>query len=237
MKSELSKLEKSATQALQSAGDLEELNKIKVAYLGKQGSVTSLLKSVGKLPKEERPNAGKEVNVLRGKLEALFQEHASKMEELELEKQLENEIIDTSLPGKAQKLGQIHPLSLVEQKIINIFQSLGFSVAEGPEIEDDYYNFEALNFPKDHPARDMQDTLFLEGDKLLRTHTSPTQIRYMEQRKAPVRIVSPGRVYRHDFDATHSPVFHQVEGLCVGKDITFEHLKGTLEAFIHMIFW
>lgn len=236
MKNSLPRIEKSFNEALSQAQDLGSLSKIRISILGKKGSLTQLLHSIGELPAKERPVFGEKVNQLRKKIE---QSIAKRKEEFEIQSEdlaAKTETNDTGLPGRRRDLGNIHPLSEVEQKIISIFRTMGFSVEEGPEVETDYYNFESLNFPPEHPARDMQDTFFLEKDLVLRTHTSPGQIRTMEKIAPPLRILVPGRVYRHDSDITHSPVFHQVEGLCVGRDITFSHLKGTLETFVHMMF-
>ncbi len=236
MSDRLAQIERSFEKSLSGTNDLDSLEQLRVDVLGKKGTLTTTLRSIGKLPAKERPLFGEKVNALRMKLEENLRQKKEKLENSEEEKKIRDEAIDVTLPGRQPARGSLHPLSQIEKKIVTIFRSLGFSVAEGPDIETDYYNFEALNFPKDHPARDMQDTIFVEGGLLLRTHTSPVQIRTMEVKPPPVRIVIPGRVYRHDDDSTHSPVFHQVEGLCVGTDVTFAHLKGTIEAFIHMMF-
>lgn len=236
MSNPLAKLESSFESALAKAADLESLNELRVQTFGKKGSLTLALRSIGELSADERPTFGAKVNELRVKLEARLSEKIAALEAKSLSKSLSQETIDVTLPGRAPRFGTLHPLTIVERRVLDIFRSLGFSVEEGPDVETDYYNFEALNFPKEHPARDMQDTFFVEGGLLLRTHTSPVQIRTMEKKAPPVRIVIPGRVYRHDSDITHSPVFHQVEGLCVGPNVTFAHLKGVLQAFVHMMF-
>jgi len=236
VKDSLKEIEKSFEIALSKAATLDILTELRVRFLGKKGSLTQSLHSVGQLPPNERPQMGQQVNVLREKFETLISQKQKELEDKAQAKAIENEKVDIGLPGRKPLLGSFHPLTRVEQKLIQIFRSLGFSIADGPEVETDYYNFEALNFPYDHPARDMQDTFFVERNLLLRTHTSPVQVRVMEVEKPPVSIIVPGRVYRHDSDTTHSPVFHQIEGLCVGENITFAHLKGTLEAFVHMMF-
>lgn len=236
MKDPLASIEKSFQSALQTAQDLEALSTLRVSVLGKKGTLTSALKSIADLPPKERPTFGARVNELRSKLEETLTKKQKELESAAENEAVAKEVSDVTLPGQKATVGSLHPLTLVERRIVAIFRSLGFAVADGPDVETDYYNFESLNFPPEHPARDMQDTFFLENDLLLRTHTSPVQIRTMEQEKPPVHIVIPGRVYRHDSDTTHSPVFHQVEGLAVGTDITFSHLKGTLESFIHLMF-
>ncbi|MCI5072474.1 phenylalanine--tRNA ligase subunit alpha [bacterium] len=232
----LKRIYKKAEQDLTKLKDLAQLNNVKAHYLGKQGLLKDFLKDLSKLSNDEKKIFGKEVNAIKNSLEEKFQNKKSDLEtKLEAAK-LASEKIDITLPGKKNRPGSLHPLSIVENEIVNALKSLGFSVASGPEIESDYYNFEALNFPKNHPARDMQDTFFVDEQTVLRTHTSPVQVRCMEKNDPPLRIIVPGRVYRNDADATHSPVFHQVEGLCVDADINFGDLKGTLEAFIKMIF-
>ena len=188
------------------------------------------------MPASQRPVFGQQVNELRKEFEDLLNEKQGLLEVLEVQAQVNQNVIDTTLPGYTSYRGSNHPLTLVEKQILRVFQSLGFSIEEGPDIETDYYNFEALNFPPNHPARDMQDTFFVSDGRVLRTHTSPVQIRTMEKVKPPVQIIVPGRVYRHDSDMTHSPVFHQIEGLCVGPGICFADLKGLLETFVKNIF-
>ncbi|HBH01794.1 MAG TPA: phenylalanine--tRNA ligase subunit alpha [Candidatus Rokubacteria bacterium] len=217
-----------------SAADLE---RVRVAYLGRQGRLTLLLRSLGALPAEERPLVGAAANEAKRALEALLDERLAAAQARERRDARARARLDLTLPGRRPPRGGLHPLTLVADEIIAIFAGLGFSVAEGPEIETDYYNFEALNIPRDHPARDMQDTLYLSGETLLRTHTSPVQVRTMQARRPPVRIIVPGKVYRRDVaDMSHSPMFHQVEGLAVDRSITMGDLKGTLELFAREMF-
>ncbi len=202
----------------------------------KRGIVRDLLSRLGSIEPEQRKSFGQAVNRLKNAVEARVQELDGELTARERAASRQSAAVDVSLPGRPPAVGTVHPVSLVVREIVEIFAGLGFSVAEGPEVEDDFHNFEALNFPEDHPAREEQDTLFLEDGRLLRTHTSPVQIRTMLDREPPIRVICPGRVYRKDNDLTHSPMFHQVEGLAVGRGITFGDLKGTLEAFIHRLF-
>ncbi len=236
MSDSLKEIKKFFDSALPKAETLEALNQLRIDFLGKKGQLTAASKSIGNLSAEERPVFGQKLNELRSGITSKLEEKWTELENAQQNEAIQKEKLDVTLPGRKRIVGGIHPLTLAERKICSIFRSLGFSVETGPDIETDYYNFEALNFPAEHPARDMQDTFFLDNDLLLRTHTSPVQIRTMEERKPPLNVIIPGRVYRHDFDATHSPVFHQVEGLCVGPNVSFAHLKGTLEAFVHMMF-
>jgi len=229
-------VERTFQQALKRATDLESLEELRVSVLGKKGSLTIALRSIGQMSTKDRPKFGQKANELRQKMESELAGKRSSFETSAEEREIQKDSIDVTLPGRKPQAGQLHPLTHIENEIVSIFRSLGFSIAQGPDVETDYYNFEALNFPPDHPARDMQDTFFLDDGLLLRTHTSPVQIRHMEAHKPPVQIIIPGRVYRHDADVTRSPVFHQVEGLCIGPDITWAHLKGTLETFIHLLF-
>ena len=223
-----------AAAAAMSAADLE---RVRVAYLGRQGRLTLLLRSLGALPAEERPIVGAAANEAKHELEALLDERLAAAQARERQDARARARLDLTLPGRRPPRGGLHPLTLVADEIIAIFAGLGFSVAEGPEVETDYYNFEALNIPRDHPARDMQDTLYLSGETLLRTHTSPVQVRTMQAQRPPVRIIVPGKVYRRDVgDASHSPMFHQVEGLAVDRHITMGDLKGTLELFAREMF-
>ena len=223
-----------AAAAARSAAELEE---VRVRFLGRQGALTQLLRSLGTLPATERPLVGAAANEAKRELEALLEGRLVQAREAERASARRQQRLDLTLPGRRPPLGAVHPLSLVHDEIVAIFGGLGFSVAEGPEIETDYYNFEALNIPSDHPARDMQDTFYLPGGLLLRTHTSPVQIRTMLGKRPPVRIVVPGRVHRRDIpDASHSPVFHQVEGLAVDRNVTMADLKGTLELFAREMF-
>ena len=237
MRTQLEQIKESALRELAQCGDLKALEALRVGYLGKKGQLTAILKQMGKLSAEERPVVGQIANEVRQALEAAIAEKQEALREKELNDRLEAERIDVTMPGKARKTGGLHPLNIVMNDLIDIFQSMGFDVVDGPEVETDYYLFEALNLPKDHPARDMQDTFYLGQDLLLRSQTSSAQIRVMEQRQPPIRIVCPGRVFRADeVDATHSPVFHQMEGLVVDKGITMCDLKGCLEQFVHEIY-
>jgi len=207
-----------------------------VRYLGKKGLLTELTRNLGSLSPEERPRFGAALNEVKTKIEDLINNKKSILENAAVSQKLKGEVLDITLPGVGVKRGKLHPITQVMDELIDIFQRLGFSIAEGPEVETDYYNFEALNIPKDHPSRDMWSTLWIDEDKLLRTHTSPVQIRVMEKQKPPLSVIMPGRVYRRDADITHSPVFHQVEGLLVDRDVTFGDLKGTLTTFLHSVF-
>jgi len=238
LKAELEKIKKETLHKLEQLTTMEELQDLKVKVMGKKGSLTALLKQMGTLSPEERPKMGQIINELRGKLEQAWEEKAKQLEQIALAARLEGEKIDISLPGCWLPKGHQHPLSKVIEEIEDIFLGMGFTIAEGPEIETDYYNFEALNLPKDHPARDMQDSFFITEDILLRTQTSPVQVRTMEKMKPqlPVKIIAPGKVFRHDDDATHSPMFHQVEGLLVDKGIRMSDLKGILLYFSRQMF-
>lgn len=218
--------------------DMANVEKIKVKFLGKKGELTSLLRGMGQLSSEERPLVGKIANEVRDSIQELLDRKYEDLKFKETTDRLRLEQLDVTLPGYKIGVGRIHPISLVLNEIREIFQGLGYSVAEGPEIESDYYNFEALNLPKDHPARDMQDSFYITSEVLLRTHTSPVQVRVMEKiaPKVPVRIIAPGKVYRRDDDATHSPMFHQVEGLLIDREVTLGDLKGTLLSFAKAMF-
>ncbi len=221
-----------ALSELQELSNADDVKDISVRYLGRKGHVTHFLRNISKLPADERPAAGKNANELKKELDAAF---GKKLEELTDSPGVDDRI-DVSLPGRAAPRGYLHPITQVNQEICDIFVGLGFDIAEGPEIETDYYNFEALNFPDDHPARDMQDTFFVTDKVVLRTHTSPCQVRIMEKQPPPVRAIAPGKVYRCDSDITHTPMFHQVEGLLVDDNISFGDLKGTLTTFVHRMF-
>ncbi|MDI6729309.1 MAG: phenylalanine--tRNA ligase subunit alpha [Thermodesulfovibrionales bacterium] len=223
-------------EELKSVKNLADLANIKVKYLGKKGIITSELKSLSKVPPEERPLYGKKINEIKQFIETELDLQESRLKQEELKKQLLSESLDITLNGKFIPFGKEHPINKVLSEVTDIFVKMGFSVEEGPEVELDYYNFEALNIPKDHPARDMQDTFYISDDIVLRTHTSPVQVRVMEKRKPPVRFIAPGKVYRCDADITHTPMFHQVEGLMVDRGITFSNLKGVLVAFLHQMF-
>jgi len=229
MLEQIEPLTQEAIQALEGASKLEELDQARIQYLGVNGLFTALLKQMGSLPKEDRPEAGKQINLAKKKLESIL---AERKEELELNAAMPNEAADFSLPGRSPSLGKRHPLTQVTHDIVRSFRKIGFAVADGPEIEDEYHCFDALNTPADHPARDSQDTFYLKTKErpLLRTHTSSVQIRVMEEQAPPIRIIVPGRVYRRDTaDATHNPTFHQIEGLYVDKGVTLGDMKGTVE--------
>jgi len=238
MEQQLKELRAAAIAELPQAASLENLNDLRVKYLGKKGSLTAILRGVGGLTPEERPRVGQLVNELRAELEALIDQKASELKQAELAGKIAAASIDVTLPGRRPVLGHKHPLTLTLERIKSVFMRMGFDIVEGPEVETDYFNFEALNLPPDHPARDMQDTFYITKDILLRTHTSPVEARTMQSvpPNSPVRIISPGKVYRVDYDATHSPVFHQVEGLVIDKGISFSDLKGTLDQFAKEIF-
>jgi phenylalanyl-tRNA synthetase alpha chain len=215
---------------------LRELQEIRARYLGRKGALTEALKGLKALPPEERRQQGRLLNELKASMEEALRQRQQALKEAELKEALTREALDITLPGHYGPPGRPHPVSTVLEEIVEVFLSMGFSVEEGPEVELDYYNFEALNIPRDHPARDMQDTFYVSDDVLLRTHTSPVQIRVMKQQRPPLRFIAPGKVYRCDADVSHTPMFHQVEGLMVAEDISFAHLKGTLEAFLHRLF-
>ncbi len=238
MKDSLKKLGEQACGEMAGAGNLDQLNEIRVRYLGKKGELTQILRGMGGLSAEERPRIGQVANEVRAAIEEELAVRSASLKELVKEQKLRSEGIDITLPGTPRPRGGTHPLNAVLEEIQDIFLGLGYSIAEGPEIETDYYNFEALNLPKDHPARDMQDTFFISGEILLRTQTSPVQVRTMEKTapELPVKIIAPGKVYRRDDDATHSPMFNQVEGLAVDRRITFSDLKGTLALFAREMF-
>ena len=214
----------------------KELEQIRIDVLGRSGSVTQRLRGLKDLPGEERRQAGEQLNQLRRALEERLEEQLGAVKRQAKIAALENERIDVTLPGTRWVKGSPHPITRVIDEIVDIFSGMGFEIARGPDIEDDYHNFVALNFPKDHPARDMQDTIFVAHDRVLRTHTSPVQIRTMENRQPPLQVIVPGAVYRHDDDATHSPMFHQVEGFMVDREISFADLKGVLTHFLRQIF-
>ena len=226
-----------AREAVAAARTAAELEQVRVKYLGRQGALTQLLRSVATLPAAERPQVGAAANEAKREIEALLDERLGAAQDIERASARAAARPDLTLPGRRPPLGAVHPLTRVEEEIVAIFAGLGFSVAEGPEIESDYLNFEALNIPPEHPARDMQDTFYLSESTLLRTHTSPVQIRTMQAQRPPVRVIVPGTVYRRDVaDMTHSPMFHQVEGLAVDRDISMGDLKGTLELFAREMF-
>ena len=226
-------IEKEALEGIAKADNAEQLDQVSIKYLGRKGVLTGFLRNISSLPVEERPNAGKNANILKGKLEKAIKAALSKIESSE---DSADTGIDISLPGRTVVPGALHPITQVADEICDIFLRLGFDIAESPEVETDYYNFEALNIPKYHPARDMQDTFYVSENIVLRTHTSPSQPRTMEKQQPPVRIISPGKVFRCDSDITHTPMFHQVEGLMVDENISFGDLKGILTTFIHQFF-
>ena len=236
MKAELEELQIKAEAELDSAVSKEELLSIRTKYLGRKGLLTSILRGLGSVSAEERPLIGKLSNEIKEDLSSKIDLAIERIESGQRNRTLPAEKIDVTLPGRKIKLGRIHPINQIAEEICDILKGLGFSVVEGPEIEQDYYNFEALNIPKDHPARDMQDTFYVSDNIVLRTHTSPVQIRVMEKQKPPVRIICPGKVYRCDSDISHTPMFHQIEGLLVDKGISFSDLKGVLTSFVRQVF-
>lgn len=229
-------LKKEALEEVTNATTLEELDRIRVNFLGKKGHLTGLLKDLGKLPKEERPKAGNIINAAKLQVQSALNEAKSALEQMAINAQLAKETIDITLSGRSQSQGTLHPVTQTIERINTFFKSAGFTVAEGPEIEDDYHNFEALNIPSHHPARAMHDTFYINPTTVLRTHTSPVQVRTMEASAPPLRIICPGRVYRCDSDLTHTPMFHQVEGLLVDETVSFADLKGVIIAFLHAFF-
>jgi len=238
MKKELQRIRETVFHELEMATDVGAINDLRIKVLGKKGDLTAVLRGMGALSAVERPRVGQLVNDLRAEFEKALQSKNELLKEAELNLRLAAEKIDVTLPGRAQELGRRHPLTLALDRIKEVFLRMGFDIEEGPEVESDYYNFEALNLPPDHPARDMQDSFYITEQFLLRTHTSPVQVRTMQSQvpNSPIRMIAPGKVYRRDYDATHSPMFQQVEGLVVGPDIKFSDLKGTLELFCQGIF-
>ena len=234
--SELNELEGAALAAVAAATDAAVLDDVRVQYLGKKGLLTRQLKQLGSLPPEERPAAGQAINRIKQQVQQAIDARREQLQSVALDAQLAGEAIDVTLPGRGQSTGGLHPVTRTLRRIEELFVPLGFTVEEGPEIEDDYHNFEALNIPAHHPARAMHDTFYFDAHTLLRTHTSPVQVRVMENRKPPMRIIAPGRVYRCDSDLTHTPMFHQVEGLLVGENVSFANLKGVLDEFLHAFF-
>jgi len=229
-------IKKTFLDELKAAASLSELQQVRIKYLGKKGLLTAQLKSLSAMPAEEKRSFGKAVNELKGLVESELASKESALGNADLKKRLESEAIDVTLQGKYTPVGREHPINKVLREIEDIFVAMGFGIEDGPQVELDYYNFEALNMPRDHPARDMQDTFYITDDVILRTHTSPVQIRVMEKKKPPMRFIAPGKVYRCDADISHTPMFHQVEGLMVDADISFSGLKGVLETFIHRMF-
>jgi len=233
---DLEALTEEALAAVAQAAELRALDEVRVRYLGKSGLFTEQLKQLGKLPKEERPKAGQAINQAKQRLQQAIEARRAELEQQALEARLAAERIDVTLPGRTAGRGSLHPVTRTLQRIQEIFASAGFSVAEGPEIEDDYHNFEALNIPAHHPARAMHDTFYFDEHRLLRTHTSPVQVRVMSNAEPPLKVIAPGRVYRCDSDLTHTPMFHQVEGFMVDEQVTFADLKGILHAFLKAFF-
>lgn len=238
MEQQLTALKQEAAAALNAADSVQKLNELRVKYLGKKGSLTGLLRGLGALSAQERPRAGQMVNEARAEIEMMLATRNESVQKTELTMRLAAEKIDVTLPGRIRPVGHLHPLTLTLNHMKEIFIQMGFTVAEGPEVEQDHYNFEAMNLPKDHPARDMQDSFYITEELLLRTHTSPVQARTMEAHEpnSPIRVIAPGKVYRRDYDATHSPMFTQMEGLVIDRDIRFSDLKGMLELCIQQIF-
>ncbi|GBR75460.1 phenylalanyl-tRNA synthetase subunit alpha [Candidatus Termititenax persephonae] len=236
MQVKLKELQVSALSAVAKIDSLKSLEDLRIKYLGKKGELTAILSGLGGLSKEERPLIGKISNEVKSAIAAALDARWAELENQEIQQKLASESIDITLPGRRIPAGRPHVLTTTLAEIVEVFRGLGYTVADGPEIEDDFHNFEALNIPPNHPARDMHDTFYLDDGRVLRTHTSPVQIRLMEQGVLPIKAIMPGRVYRCDADTTHSPVFHQVEGLVVGENITFGDLKGTLELFLKRMF-
>ena len=237
MKDKLKQIQQKALSAFQDAREIKDVDDLKVKFLGKKGELTAILKEMGKLSAEERPVIGQMANEVRQSIEKMLEESKKRLEAAELAHRLEAEKIDVTMPGKERPEGHKHPMSIVIDEICDIFKGMGYEVADGPEVEKDYYNFEALNIPANHPAKDEQDTFYINGDILLRTQTSPVQVRTMEKGKLPIRMVCPGAVYRSDeVDATHSPVFHQLEGMVIDKNVTMGDLKGALAVFAKELF-
>lgn len=237
MREQLESIREKAKEVITSVSSLQELENARVRFLGKKGELTPILRGMGQLPPEERPVIGQIVNEVRAFIEKKLEEAREKIIQQEKALKLEREVIDVTIPGKRKHLGSRHPLTIVMDEVKEVFLGMGYEIAEGPEVEYDYYNFEALNTPPGHPARDLQDTFYINDKVLLRTQTSPVQVRVMEKKKPPIKIICPGRVYRSDaVDATHSPIFHQIEGLVVDKGITMGDLIGTLQVFAQHLF-
>ena len=237
IESQLQILVESAQQAIASADSLSSLEELRIKYLGKKGELSLILKGMGKLSAEDRPRIGAIANEIKETIQNSLTSQQDELKQIQLQQKIASETIDVTMPGLSRAIGKIHPLQSTIDRVIDIFVGLGYTVAQGPQIESDYYNFTALNTPPDHPARDMQDTFYFDNGKLLRTHTSSVQIRYMENNEPPIRVIAPGRVYRRDtVDATHSAVFHQIEILAIDKGLTFSDLKGTIKEFLRQMF-
>ena len=238
MKEKIDAIKAAVSEQLDKSEALQDIQDIRVKYLGKKGELTALMKELGKLSKEERPQVGQMVNTARSLIEDALQQRMAELKQQALQKKIESEKIDITLPGRKPLMGHEHILHQTAREMEEAFMRMGFSIVEGPDIESDYYNFQCLNFPDDHPARDMQDSMYITDKILLRTHTSPLESRTLQAHKPnePFKIIAPGKVYRWDYDATHSPVFHQMEGMIIDKDIRFSDLKGMLEDFLREIF-
>lgn len=236
MQGDLEQLKDEGLKAVEQAGDLKQLDEVRVRFLGKKGAITDLMKGLGKLGPEERPKAGQAINVVKQALQQAIEARKESLESEVLNAKLASEAVDVTLPGRGQRPGGLHPITRTLERIEELFGELGFEVAEGPEIEDDFHNFEALNIPESHPARAMHDTFYFDEHTVLRTHTSPVQVRVMENRQPPLRVLAPGRVYRCDSDLTHTPMFHQIEGFLVDEQASFTDLKGILDDFLRNFF-
>lgn len=237
MKEKLAKIREEILKQIDASENLDKLNEVRVSALGKKGALTELLKSMKEVAPQDRPKVGQMVNEVRAEIETALETEKAKLEDRAMEARLKNEVIDVTLPAKKNSVGHRHPNTIALEEVERIFVGMGYEVVRGPEVEKDYYNFEALNIPKDHPARDEQDTFYINEEIVLRTQTSPVQVRTMEQGKLPIRMIAPGRVFRSDeVDATHSPSFHQIEGLVIDKGVTFADLKGTLQEFAKELF-
>ena len=237
MKEKLAKIREEILKQIDASENLDKLNEVRVSALGKKGALTELLKSMKEVAPQDRPKVGQMVNEVRAEIETALETEKAKLEDRAMEARLKNEVIDVTLPAKKNSVGHRHPNTIALEEVERIFVGMGYEVVRGPEVEKDYYNFEALNIPKDHPARDEQDTFYINEEIVLRTQTSPVQVRTMEQGKLPIRMIAPGRVFRSDeVDATHSPSFHQIEGLVIDKCVTFADLKGTLQEFAKELF-
>ena len=232
MEKDLRKIEQEASKLIQSLEDTQELEKVRISFLGRKGKLTLILRNIKNLSPSEKPKIGKLSNEIKNRIEKLIDK---KIKEFATENKQKTERLDITMPGIEPEFGHLHPITKIYNELFDIFEKMGFSIVEGPEIENDWYNFQALNIPSDHPARDTQDTFYLDKF-LLRTHTSPVQIRYMQKNKPPIRIIVPGRVYRRDYDITHTPMFHQLEGLLVDEQVTLADLKGVLETFAKLMF-
>lgn len=236
MKNKLEKARKKIVKDLKNVNDEASLQQVKSQYLGKKGVITEIFKTMRNLPDDEKKEAGKMVNEAKNYIESKLEQKLEEIKKSKKEKQLHENQLDVTLPGRGIPVGGKHPVTQIMDQIIHIFERMGFAIAFGPEVELDYYNFEALNIPKDHPARDMQDTFYISEDVVLRTHTSPVQIRVMQEKKPPIKIIAPGKVYRCDSDVSHTPMFHQIEGLLVDEDISFGNLKSVITQFVHLLF-